>query len=42
MSSFDEWLLSSGKALRRVIASYGEERQRSMPATDAVKTEQYW
>ncbi|CAI8993902.1 hypothetical protein EMIT0P43_90050 [Pseudomonas jessenii] len=38
---FGEWLLSSGKAPRRVIARYGEERQRSMTATDAVKEEQY-
>ncbi|MBD0682970.1 hypothetical protein CGA22_00400 [Pseudomonas sp. PSB18] len=38
---FDECLLSSGKAPRRVIARYGEERQRSMTTTDAVKKEQY-
>jgi hypothetical protein len=42
MFLFDEWLLSSGKAPRRVIARYGEERQRSMATTDAVKKEQYW
>lgn len=40
-SFFDEWLLSSGKAPRRVIARYGEERQRSMTATDTVKKEQH-
>jgi|GEM_PF-5663045 len=40
-SSFDEWLFSSGKAPRRVIARYGEERQRSMAETDAVKKESY-
>jgi len=38
---FDEWLLSSGKAPRRVIARYDEERQRSMTATDTVKKEQH-
>jgi len=38
---FDVWLLSSGKAPRRVIAGYGEERQRRMTARDAVKKEQY-
>jgi hypothetical protein len=40
-SFFDEWLLSSDKAPRRVIARYGEKRQRSMTAMDAVKKEQY-
>ena len=37
----DEGLLLSGKAPRRVIARYGEERQRSMTATDTVTKEQY-
>ncbi|AFY22096.1 hypothetical protein PputUW4_04906 [Pseudomonas sp. UW4] len=39
-SSFGEWILLPDKAPRRVIARYGEERQRSMAAKDTVKIEQ--
>ncbi|TFB43165.1 hypothetical protein E3W21_06160 [Pseudomonas sp. F01002] len=39
-SSFDEWLMLSDKAPRRVIARYGEERQRRLATLDAVKSEQ--
>ncbi|PTC20552.1 hypothetical protein C0J26_06155 [Pseudomonas baetica] len=38
--TFGEWLMPSSKAPRRVIASYGEERQRSMRASDAAISEQ--
>jgi hypothetical protein len=39
-STFDEWIALPGKAPRRVIARYGEERQRSMATLDAVNIEQ--